>query len=227
MFKSKFFVSVLASGMVLSGFTNVAYGETNEVEIKQLDQELAVVLDLIEEEVSVTSEGIEYNEEELALSIDDNQIEAINSLAKIQGIDKSYTKESFLKEITDALSEVDQKVEDGDLEVLSDGTMIESDDENFYLQGGSTYTTTHYWGKKYYKSTQATKNWIYQGQQYGLALGVTGTAAGFFSGGAGFAVGTASAAWFAAFTNSLSYHNNPRGTVSDITWVLVYKVRSQ
>lgn len=72
MFKSKVFVSVLASGMVLSGFTSVAHGETNEVEIKQLDQKVKGVLDSIEKEIFVTNEGIDYNKKEILLSINDD-----------------------------------------------------------------------------------------------------------------------------------------------------------
>lgn len=234
MFKSKVFVSALASGMVLSGFTNVAHGETNvahgemnEVEIKQLNQKVENVLDSIGEDISVTNKGIDYDKKELALSINDDQIEELNSLAKIQGINTSYTKESFLKKMTDGLDEVNQKVEDGDLKVLSDGTMIESDDENFYLQGGSTRTTTHYWGKRYYKSTKATKDWIYRGEQNAVGLGSAAAVSAFFTVGAGFALGTATSTWFTLFTRSLKHYNNKRGTVSDITWVLVYSVKSQ
>lgn len=101
--------------------------------------------------------------------------------------------------------------------------MIESDDENFYLQGGSTRTTTHYWGKRYYK---CTKDWIYREEQNAIDLGSAAAVSAFFTVGAGFAVGPASSAWFTLFTRSLKHYNNKRGTVSDITWVLLYSVKS-
>lgn len=39
--------------------------------------------------------------------------------------------------------------------------MIDSTDKNFYIQGGSTYDETFWWGKRRYMSTSAARQWVY------------------------------------------------------------------
>ena len=46
------------------------------------------------------------------------------------------------------LKPLTQKVQNGNLEVLADGSLIDANDSDFYVQGGSTYDKTYWWGKK-------------------------------------------------------------------------------
>lgn len=225
--KTKLFAGVLATTYVFAGFSSTAFGEENSTNPEILTNDLQSVVENMDKEIVINDNGVKYNTDSLVKDISDEQLDSINSLAKAQGLDVVYTKESFINEMVDGLKKVDQQIEDGELEVLSDGTMIESEDDNFYLQGGSTYTTTHYWGKKFYKSQAATKNWAYKASQLSLGHAAAGGAVAFLSLGAGFIVGGIMSTWYGMFANSLNQHNNKRGTVSNITWAMLYKVRSQ
>lgn len=225
--KTKLFAGALATTYVFAGFSSTAFAEENSTNPEKLTNDLQSVVENMDKEIVINDNGVKYNKDSLVEDISDEELDSINSLAKAQGLDVVYTKESFINEMVDGLKKVDQQIEDGELEVLSDGTMIESEDDNFYLQGGSTYTTTHYWGKKFYKSTAATKTWAYKASQLAVGHAVGGAAIGALSLGAGFIVGGIMTGWYSMFANSLNYHNGKRGTVSDITWAMIYKVRAQ
>ncbi|MGU8655079.1 hypothetical protein ACV3RG_15330 [Clostridium perfringens] len=51
---------------------------------------------------------------------------------------------------------------DGKLEMLSDGSITEANDEAFYLQGGSTFDKRYWLGVSRYKSTSVANACSYQ-----------------------------------------------------------------
>ncbi|MFB1051872.1 hypothetical protein [Paraliobacillus sp. JSM ZJ581] len=231
--KTKFISMLLIVALSFSVFSTTGFAKNgnngNEQEIEALNQKVELVNETVESNVDVKSNSISFDEKNLRKSIKNKDIEVINQLAKEQGLDIVYTKKSYIDEIKKGIEETNRQIQDGELIALSDGTLIENNDENFYLQGGSTYTTSHWWGKRHYKSTWAANKWSYQGKQLALGHVVAGGAVGFFSLGAGFAIGAVASSYYFAFTNSIDYYNglSNKGIVADVTWALVYKMRTQ
>ena len=217
--------------LIFSSFNLNVFAEGEDpIENVQLNQNLDTVLEKIENNVSVDESGIELtNKKEVINSITDEELKAINELAKEQGLDIVYTKDSLIKKFEQGTEELDEQIKDGELKPLSDDSLIETNDDNFYVQGGSTYTQRYWWGARHYKSTKAAATWSYQGKQLALGHVVAGGAVGFFSLGAGFAVGVVASSYYFAFTNSIDYWNSlsSRGIIADVTYALVYKMKTQ
>ncbi|MFC0469063.1 hypothetical protein ACFFHM_00400 [Halalkalibacter kiskunsagensis] len=227
--KTKFISMILVVALIFSGFSTTAFTKDGNKTGEQLNQQLETVITNIEKNVNVKSDGISLNEINIRKSIKKEDIEAINQLAKEQGLDVVYTKKSFIDEITKGIKETNKQIQNGELKALSDGTLIENNDENFYLQGGSTYTTGYWWGKRHYRSTAAAAKWSYGGKQLALGHVVAGGAVAFFSMGTGFVIGAVASSYYFAFTNSIDYYNglSNRGIIADVTWALVYSMRTQ
>ncbi|MDU2658557.1 MAG: hypothetical protein E7C60_11790, partial [Clostridium perfringens] len=101
--------------------------------------------DDISQNISIDNDQIKINNtNDLLNKIDDADINKLNELAKSQGIEKSYTKEDLIKLYEDSISNLNKEITKGNLEMLSDGSIIEANDDSFYLQGGSTFDK-RYW----------------------------------------------------------------------------------
>ena len=96
--------------------------------------------------VSVEGDEIVYDEEAIYEGIENIDIEALNKVYKENNFEP-ISKEELAKMFISGLEYVNDEIENDQLTVLSDGSMIESDDDSFYLQGGSTYDKTYWWGK--------------------------------------------------------------------------------
>lgn len=229
--KIKVILAIMSFVLVFSSFSLSAFAKGGEENKEvQLNQNLDKVMGKIENNVTIDESGIELtNKAEVINSITDEELKAINELAKEQGLDIVYTKESLIKKFEQGTKELDEQIREGELKLLSDNSLIETNDDNFYVQGGSTYSKSYWWGVQHYKSTTAAAKWSYEGKQLAVGHVVAGGAVGFFSLGAGFAIGVVASSYYFAFTNSIDYWNSvsSRGIIADVTYALVYKMRTQ
>jgi hypothetical protein len=124
---------------------------------------------------------------------------------------------------------VNSQIADGDLVFIDNENLIDAEDDNYYLQGGSTYDITHWWGRSRYKSTYYANKWANELNKCAAANAGAAVVAGWVFGGVGAVPnGTVSAyCWYIA--SDVSYYNSlsSRGIVADITWVYAYKMRTQ
>lgn len=229
--KVKSILVIMAFVLVFSSFSVSAFAEGEEqIANVQSVQELDNVMEKIEENVQVDNSGINLeNKTEVINNITDEELQAINELAKEQGLDIVYTRESLVNTFEQGFKNLNQQIQDGELKALSNDSLVETNDDNFYVQGGSTYTLRYWWGARHYKSTSAAATWSYQGKQLALGHVVAGGAAAFFSLGLGFVIGAVASSYYFAFTNSIDYWNSQssRGIIADVTYALVYKMRTQ
>jgi anti-sigma28 factor (negative regulator of flagellin synthesis) len=228
--KMKFSIIFLVLILAFSNLSATALAEKGKLEDVSPQKHLDDVFTIIEENVEVNNEGIKLKDKEKTIDkIKKEQIEAINQIAKEQGLVVEYTKKSFVEVFEERIKELDEKIKKGELKVLSNGEIIEANDDNLYLQGGSTFNTYHWWGVRAYRSTSDAAYLSYMGKQYALGLVTVGAFAGVFSLGAGLGIGAVGSTYVFAFTNSIDYHNSRtnRGIVIDMTWALIYDVYAQ
>lgn len=208
--------------------TNVFASElNNNVSSDELIQE---VNEEISQNIVISDNKIELkNIDDLLRNIDDSTIDKINELSKSQGIDKTYTKEDFIKLYENSISNLNEQMNDGKLEMLSDGSIIEANDESFYLQGGSTFDKRYWWGVSRWKSTSAANTWSYQLNKAAAANAGVAVLAGAVLGGVGAIPNGLTSAYTWALANEVSYRNSltSRGIVADINWSLIYSVYGQ
>lgn len=174
-------------------------------------------------------EKIVYDEDDIYDFIKKIDMSDINEEAKKYGL-APMTVEDMYDCFVENLEETNDNLEEGELTMLSDGTMIDSDDDAFYLQGGSTKDITKWWGKKRYKSTDAANKWVRDLNRVAAAEGGIGVIAGATLGVVPGIIGGVSCWYCWDLATSVSYVNSKttRGIVANIPWVLVgYSVEKQ
>lgn len=155
-------------------------------------------------------------------------LDALNAFYKENGMESITTLE-LAQRFINGIDSVNQALERGEYKILAGGTIVEVENDEYYLQGGSTYSQTKWWGVRHYKSTAAASKWAYELNQFGqVGVGVAVVAGTIFGGLA--AVPTSLTSTYAfMLANSVSYYNglSNRGIVADITWLLIYDVDTQ
>lgn len=191
--------------------------------IQELNEEISQNIVISDNEIELK------NVDDLLKNIDDSTIDKINELSKSQGIDKTYTKEEFIKLYEDSIANLNEQIDEGKLEMLNDGSMIEADDDSFYLQGGSTFDKRYWWGVSRWKSTSAANNWSYKLNRAAAANAGIAVLAGAVFGGVGAIPNGLTSAYTWMLANEISYKNSltSRGIVADINWSLIYSVYGQ
>ncbi len=213
---------VLSVGLlVLSG--QPAYADIEETAVVESEN----IINALEDEVSIeiADNEISYDEEEIYECIDKLDIDGINRAYIEYGL-KPVSSEELAEIFISGIESVNEELDDGELKMLSDGTMVESEDDSFYLQGGSTYDQTYWWGKRRYKSTAAANQWVRNLNR--TAAGEAAAAVIF--GGAPRVVGGLCSAYCWYLASDVAYYNglSNRGIKADIPWSLVgYKIRKQ
>lgn len=171
---------------------------------------------------------IVYNENEIYETINDIDVEAINDENKKNGI-APISKEDMAEIFINGIEDSNKKLESGELTMLEDGSMIETDDKAFYLQGGSTYDKTYWWGKRRYKSTSAANKWVRKLNKTAAASGGIGVIGSVFGAVPGIVGGVG--CWICwDLATEVDYYNglSKRGIIADIPWCIVgYDVRKQ
>jgi len=124
---------------------------------------------------------------------------------------------------------VNSQIADGDLIFLDNESLIDPEDDNYYLQGGSTYDITHWWGRSRYKSTYYANKWANDLNKCAAANAGVAVVAGAVLGGVGAVPNGIASAYCWYLASDVSYYNSlsSRGIVADITWVYAYKMRAQ
>lgn len=231
--------AVLSLSLVVGSFSGTvsAMGETTP-EVKTPDvtvsgeKSLNNIIDSIGSEVNVTNEEISIeNKSDVIENISQEDVNNLNDLAKEQGIqyEQPLTKESLVDMFEAGIQSVNEEVTQGELEVLEDGSLIDAEDENFYVQGGSTYDKSYWWGKKRYKSTAAANKWVSQLNTAGNLNAGAAVLAGAVFGGVGAIPNGLTSAYSYQLANKVSYRNslNKRGIIANLTYALVFTTSSQ
>lgn len=234
---SKFFLSLILFSSVLLGSTNVSADSNGSQTYneEELERSLNNIIGAIGENVSIDSKGLVLEEkEEVIENIDQKDIENLLKLAETQGINytQTVTKESVVEMFEAGIQETDKAVEEGELTVLSNGSLIDAKDDEFYVQGGSTYDKSYWWGKKRYKSTYFANVWVRDLKSLGHA-----NAAGAFVAAAIFGPiapwaalpNGLTSAYLYNLADKVSYRNslNSRGIIANLTYTLVFTTASQ
>ncbi|WP_155591836.1 hypothetical protein [Lysinibacillus cavernae] len=225
----KIIVFIIALALFFTQVPFYAKASSNEEEYKR---SLENIINVIEENLDISSEGFKITEKDNILSnLDQYDIQMLNNLSREQGINVPITKETLIQDLEIQFDNLNEDIEDGKLIVLDNGTMIDSTDKNFYIQGGSTYDESHWWGNRRYMSTAAAREYVYTlrdaaGVTTGLAL------ASVIFGAAGAipaSVNGVTALWCNQLANRVEYHNGNtnRGVRIDLYWVLVFDVEPQ
>lgn len=206
---------------------NDIYAEETEINSSNLVNELEQS-DIIDYE----DEKIIYDEETIYDFVEKIDLSSINKEAIKNGM-APMTTDDLYNIFIHGIDETNETLDNGELTMLSDGAMIDSDDDDFYLQGGCTKDVTHWWGKTRYKSTYNANKWVKQLNRTAAAGGGIGVIASAALGPAGVAVGVLGGVgcWYCwDLASSVDYYNglSNRGIIAKIPWVLVgYSVKKQ
>lgn len=150
--------NMLALSLLVSELSvQSVYADTEEATVMDSED----IIDALEDEagVEVTDNEISYDEESIYDYIGNLDMDSINKEYIEYGLNP-VTSEEFAEFFISGIESVNEELDNGELVMLSDGTMVEGDDDSFYLQGGSTYDKTYWWGKRRYKSTAAANKWV-------------------------------------------------------------------
>lgn len=220
---------VLANTLLVPTFEGFALAnettQPSNIEISNAQNELQ---ESIGKGITVSSEGISINENKAAREISDQELIELNKIAVSQGL-KEYTKKEVVDLYEKNISDLNEQIISGELEVQDNGAIIESHDNDFYVQGGSTYTTRHWWGVWHRKSTSAANGWISQLNTAANLNTGGAVAAGAVFGGVGAVPNGLTAAYLYQLANRASYWNsrNSRGIWAKINWVPVFSMGNQ
>ena len=179
-------------------------------------------------EINGDSDVITYDESKIVDICNKFDLDTINAEYAKMGLD-AITKEELSQLMIEGINSVNEDLSEGTFEILDGGTIVDTADDTYYLQGGSTYDETHWWGRRRYKSTNAANEWAHELNQCAAANAATSVVAGAVLGGVGAIPNGLTSAYCWSLADSVSYHNGRtnRGIVADITWVLVYSVDPQ
>lgn len=226
-------VAVLVGSLVF-GVPQVAIADEDtslqEVELaaNEASEEVDNLIADLGDDIEITEDGIVYEEGDIEDAVADMDINAINDFYVLNGME-SVTEDDLVRMFEEGIESVNEEIRDGELDVLANGTIVEADDDAYYLQGGSTYTQTHWWGRRIYKSTAAANRWVYQLNQAGHLNTGAAVLAGAVFGGVGAVPNGLTAVWVYSLANRVQYVNSTtkRGIIADVRWVLYYTVRTQ
>lgn len=137
----------------------------------------------------------------------------------------------------EAINRINELIEQGDLKATKNGTLYETSDDELVVQGGNVDKMVyHWWGYTRYANNKNTKKiinrfntvsngaWVVCGgtasasylfpvsaPYTGLVSGLTGMAAGYWG----------------LLATRMSAKNKGKGVIVNMTWVLVFTVKSQ
>ncbi|WP_146949270.1 hypothetical protein, partial [Halolactibacillus miurensis] len=108
------------------------------------------IQEVLSEFIIFSEDGIEVtrNKGQIISSLNQKDINNLNKLSELQGIkrDKPLTKQSIVDTYLKNIENLNADVRDGKLEILSNGALIDANDDHFYVQGGVTKDQTFWWG---------------------------------------------------------------------------------
>ncbi len=222
-------VCVLCSLCATSVFAQQIDETSYAAKIKDINEKIEkIILD----NGTVKANGMTIlNEAVFINSLKSIDLLVLQNAAESQGItfDKPLTAEALAKTIKKGIKSVNDQIVEGKIKILRNGTLIKADDNNFYLQGGTTYTTYLWWGVRHYKSTDAANAWIRDLNKFAAGSGAVSVLSGILFPGAGTIITGLTAAYAYWIASDAAYVNSTttRGIIVDIKWVLVYSIYPQ
>lgn len=232
--KLSFLISAVLVLSLFSGVANVFANSESiaSLEGKELESSLENIISDIEKNVEIDENGIIIeNKGQIIKNIDQKDINNLKKLAEIQGIkyEEPVNKKSIVEMFEQGVKTTNKEIEEGELTVLDNGSFIDAKDDDFYVQGGSTYDKSYWWGKKRYKSTYNANRWVRDLYSVGHANAATAAVAGAVFGGVGALPNGLTAVYAYNLADKVSYRNslNNRGIIANLTYVLVFTTKSQ
>lgn len=215
-------------------FTQIPFEAEASTSEEEYQKGVQNIISVVEKNVIFSSDGIELVEKNKIMSeLKQQDINMLNKLSELQGhkLDKPMTKSSIIKDLEIHLDNLNEEIASGKLTMLDNGTMIDSNDKNFYIQGGSTYNEKKLWGVRRYMSTTAAYNYVYKLRDLNsVATGLVVASVIFGPYGVYPAsVNGATALWANQLANRIDYHNNrtSRGIIADIYWIPAFNIKTQ
>ncbi|WP_146949248.1 hypothetical protein, partial [Halolactibacillus miurensis] len=153
MLKVKFSALFLISVMFFGVFTEstFAYSQSSSDFMYSYESSMNRIQEVLSEFIIFSEDGIEVtrNKGQIISSLNQKDINNLNKLSELQGIkrDKPLTKQSIVDTYLKNIENLNADVRDGKLEVLSNGALIDANDDHFYVQGGVTKDQNFWWGK--------------------------------------------------------------------------------
>ena len=212
--------------ITLSNCVAVAFA-SGENPADQIGVNLNRLMQPLEACVSVNEDGI-FEIDNVAFS-EALEITGNALLAVIREEAGIVTIDDLHNAITEGVASVNASITNEDLVFVDSDTLVDASDDSYYLQGGSTYSTVHWWGVTHYKSTTAANTWVRklcQAANMGGMMGaIVGTTFGVWC---GLAI-TITSSYLNRLATDVSYYNStsPNGIVAKIYWILAYKIRAQ
>lgn len=190
------------------------------------------IIQVISNNITVTKHGISLKDESLLIkNLEALDISSVQKDAESKGVvfNEALTAKSIVRKIKEGIKTINYDIAKGKTKVLENGTIIQADDDSFYLQGGSTYDQTYWWGKRRYMSTDRANLWNRDLNKAAAVNGGAAILAGAVFGGVGAIPNGLTSAYCGYLASDVAYYNglNSRGIVTDLNWWLTYSMRNQ
>lgn len=194
------------------------------------------IINTVESNITYSDDGIVIDSDEQlinelrAIDIDALRSELIELGANQESVD-TFNEDTIFMLLKDSIEDINNKVEQNILEITENNDIVDTTDDEFYVQGGSTYSVRYSWGIRHYKSTASANYFTYTLAKHSNNIALTsGTSLIFAPYGIPAGVlGLVSAWYFNGVVNKVNYYNNKnnRGIILDINYWLTYSVRNQ
>ncbi|MBU3182881.1 hypothetical protein [Clostridium psychrophilum] len=222
---------VLCIVMVITNMSVVFAADSNGTSGEDSITTSNGIVNAISDDITTSSNGLNIDKNDLKMDLKDVDYNAIQKDAEASGVtfNKDLTAASLYTTITANINELNKEVRSDDLTVLKNGTLIDSSDDNFYIQGGSTYRQKFWWGIRQYKSTYYAGLWAGKLNQSAIHFGAAAGLTALF----GFvpqAAACIGGAWYmGSIANKVNTINGStrRGIRADIHWWLTYTIVRQ
>lgn len=224
---------IITLGLIISLIIPVIKVNADSNDLENVNEE---IINTIETNITYSDNGITIDSEKELKNelkqIDINAIkeELINLGANKQEVQK-FNENTIFDLIKDNIEDINKDVKQNKLKIVENHDIIDAEDDNFYVQGGSTYSKRYSWGIRHYKSTAAANKFTYELNKKSNNIGLTAGLSFIFSpyGIPGGVLGTVTVWYLNGMSNKVNYYNNKnnRGIILDINNWLTYSVRNQ
>lgn len=195
----------------------------------------ALVLGFLSPASSVFADETLENDENVAremVEVLDQYINAEDNQLEVSNIPDSIYEEfgeENIKAMLSGIEELNQEAEENQIVITDNGTIYDTDDTGFALQGGVSKSIKKWYGWAEYMSTAKANNFVYQISRVGISVGVAGAVAAFFSFGTTGILGAVSSGYLGMVALDVSYRNSghSRGVILHITHAAAYWTQKQ
>lgn len=216
----------VANAATASDVNNIA----ENIMEKEVQGNLDDVIDTIDNKIYLDAVNgeIDFSDKDIVNICEEIDIALLNEYYSKMGME-AVTADEVADMFIEGIENLNEELATGDMEILDNGTLVDSEDDSYYLQGGSTYDQTFWWGRRRYKSTSNANKWARDLQNCAALNGGAATLAGACFGGVRAIPNGLTSAYCWALGNEVSYKNSlsNRGIKADIYWCLVYSVKKQ